>query len=332
VTTDPASNPPHQTTRRTQRNQRTHPTEHTPSNPPGQPVRRRRRGRSRYWLRRLIVLLILLLPVAAWQAWSFWRSLPVTAEGAAPRVVKGQPVYVAIMGVDEREHDKGRSDTLLLARLDPNRQALDIVQIPRDTRVTLEGGQHYKINAAYATGGPERVTQVVSDFLGVPRPYYVTINFDAFVDLVNAVDGVDIDVPQHYVYDDPYQNLHINIPAGRQHLMGETALHYVRLRYDGVTNSDIARIGRQQQFLEALKAKLTSPYYLARAKGLVDVVKRHVRTNIPEADQLMLLEALIKARDQVSMTMLPGTPDDASGDWLVDWQQWNEVKSRWQNR
>ncbi|MDB4898112.1 MAG: cell envelope-related transcriptional attenuator [Firmicutes bacterium] len=155
------------------------------------------------------------------------------------------------------------------------------------------------------------------------------MNFQAFVQIVDQLGGVEMTVDKHYVYDDPYQDLHINIPAGRQQMDGKTALEFVRLRYDGVTNSDIARIGRQQQFLQALRQALLSPATLFQARSLAGTMRDNLHTNLPAADQLQLAVALFKARNNVAVQMLPGTPDDASGDWLLDRTKWNEVTHAW---
>jgi LCP family protein required for cell wall assembly len=275
-----------------------------------------------------MVLLILLLPVLAWRAWAFWESIPIEAEGDAPRVVATKPVYVAVMGVDERENDTGRSDTLILVRLDANTKQIRLVNIPRDTRVAYSDGTVAKMNAAYAKGGPQLTTAMLANQLGIERPYYVTVNFQAFEELVDLVGGVEMTVDKHYVYDDPYQDLHIDIPAGRQTLYGKTALHYVRLRYDGVTNSDIARIGRQQEFLKALVGRV--PANWTAIPRMIDTVRKYVKTNIPEGDQLKLAKALWEARTNLTMQTLPGSAvEDETGDWLIDQAQWNEVKSQW---
>ncbi|MDF2628057.1 MAG: yvhJ [Symbiobacteriaceae bacterium] len=273
-----------------------------------------------------MVLVLILLPVGVWYGWDFYDSLKITPSAPAPRVVAGKPVFVAIMGVDQREHDVGRSDTLMLLRLDPKAEQVSLINIPRDTRVALDGHDS-KINAAYALGGAKETTKVLAELLGIERPYYVTLNFQAFEELVNLVGGVYIDVEKHYVYDDPFQDLHIDIPAGRQLLLGEQALHYVRLRYDGVTNSDIARIERQQRFLQAFKERI--PSNLTRITGMIRTVQKHVTTNIPEDDQTKLARGLFAARGNIAMQTLPGTPDDASGDWLLDEAKWNEVTGTW---
>ncbi|HWI51048.1 MAG TPA: LCP family protein [Symbiobacteriaceae bacterium] len=276
-----------------------------------------------------MVLLMILLPVGVWYGWDFVDSLKVTPTAPAPRIVAGKPVYVAIMGVDQRKNDVGRSDTLMLLRLDPKASQVSVINVPRDTLANVDGSPS-KINAAYAIGGPGMTTDVLSSLLGIERPYYVTLNFQAFEELVNLVGGVQIDVEKHYVYDDPFQDLHIDIPAGRQLLLGEQALHYVRLRYDGVTNSDIARIERQQKFLRAFKEKV--PSNLTRITSMIRTIQKHIQTNIPEDDQMKLAKALFDARGNVTMQMLPGTPDDSTGDWLLDRQQWSEVTRAWTSK
>ena len=291
--------------------------------------KRSSKKRPRFWLRRFLVLLMVLLPVGVWYGWDFVDSLKVTPTATAPRIVAGKPVFVAIMGVDQRKNDVGRSDTLMLLRLDPRASQVSVINVPRDTLATVDGSPS-KINAAYATGGPGMTADVLSELLDIERPYYVTLNFEAFEELVNLIGGVQIDVEKHYVYDDPFQDLHIDIPAGRQLLLGEQALHYVRLRYDGVTNSDIARIERQQKFLQAFKEKL--PSNLTRITSMIRTIQKHIQTNIPEDDQMKLARALFDARGNVTMQMLPGIPDDSTGDWLLNREQWNEVTRVWTSK
>jgi polyisoprenyl-teichoic acid--peptidoglycan teichoic acid transferase len=292
--------------------------------------RRKHRKRTGSGFRRLALALLILLPLAPLLGWSALRSsLQIPADPGGAPVAAGRPVYVAVMGVDEREHDVGRSDTLILLRLDSAAGTIQAVNIPRDTRVTFPSGRRSKINAAYPAGGPDFVTEVISHSFGVPRPYYVKVNFRAFEQLVDLLGGVEVNVEKHYQYDDPYQDLHIDLPAGRQVLNGKTALHYVRLRYDGVTNSDIARIERQQQFLQALKARLSSPAAWWHLRSMPATLRSNLQTNIPEADQPGLALALFKARNSLQMQTLPGSPDDSTGDWMLNPQKWNEVTRAW---
>ncbi|MFZ5814655.1 MAG: LCP family protein [Bacillota bacterium] len=287
------------------------------------------RRRPNYWLRRLLLLLLLAAPLLAWSGYAQVRqALTVKAEGNAPRVERAEPVYLLLLGVDERKDDVGRSDTVILVRLGRAPEQIDVVSIPRDTRITLNGGRA-KLNAAYPDGGAERVTEVVAELLEVPRPYYVKINLQAFEQLIDQLGGVEITVDRSYHYEDPYQNLVIDIPEGRQVMDGQTALKFVRLRYDGVTNDDIARIARQQQFMQAVQAKFAEPSSWLRIPTLIATMKEQIATDVPEQDQLPLAQALFGARHSLNLMTLPGLPDDATGDWLLDPAKWSEVKQRW---
>lgn len=294
------------------------------------PRRGRRRSRALYWLRRIVLLLLLALPFLAWYGWtSFWDSLPVRSEAAAPRVVTSQPVYVLILGVDERDQDIGRSDTMLLVRLGPKRQFVELISIPRDTLATFPDGSRHKVNQAYHDGGPELAARVVANLLKIPQPYYVKVNLESFEKAVDILGGVELTVDRHYQYSDPEQNLEIDIKPGTQVMDGETALKYVRIRYDGVTNDDIARIARQQQFMEAVRSKLSSPVSWWKIPDLILTMRRYLATNVPEADQFGLAESLFKARGNLKMLTLPGEPDDETGSWMLDSSRWNEVVNRW---
>lgn len=295
-------------------------------------MRTSKKRRPNYGLRRLILFLLIAAPLVVWYGYSYANEtlLTVKAEGSAPRVEKAKPVYVLLLGVDERTEDAGRSDTLLLLRLGREPQRVDLVSIPRDTRISLDGDRA-KVNAAYGHGGANRTVEVVSKLLGIPKPYYVKVNLEAFEKIIDELDGVEITVDRHYHYEDPYQDLVIDIPAGKQVMMGETALKFVRLRYDGVTNDDIARIQRQQQFIAAVKAKFMAPSSWVAIPTLIGTMKDHVSTNLPEKDQLSLARALFEARDQLHMSTLPGTPEDETGDWLLDPAKWSEVTARWMN-
>lgn len=168
-----------------------------------------------------------------------------------------------IMGVDERDDDVGRSDTLMVATLDPKKDHAALMSIPRDTRVKIKGHGWDKINAAYAygsaKGGPEageKLTQrTVEDFLGVNMDHYVVINIQAFQKIIDAIGGIDIDVEKRMYYEDPWDDdggLIIDLQPGMQHMDGKTAVTYVRYRDE---EGDIGRIKRQQKFMKACMDK-----------------------------------------------------------------------------
>lgn len=231
----------------------------------------------------------------------------------------GKPVNILVLGVDERPDDGGRSDTMILLHLDPARESVRLLSIPRDTRVKIPGYGVDKINAAYAYGGERLALQVVQNWLGIPVDAYVKVNLRGFRAIVDRLGGVQIDVEKPMVYDDPYQNLHIRLKAGPQRLNGEQAMHYVRFRND--PEGDIGRVQRQQKFIKALADQALSIATVAKLPGLVGDLRANVTTNLPVADQVQVAQALYSAyRKGLAMQTVPGVPQYIGGVsyWVAD--------------
>ncbi|MCL2757646.1 MAG: LCP family protein [Coriobacteriia bacterium] len=168
------------------------------------------------------------------------------------------PFWVLLLGTDNYEvGEQSRSDTLILARVDPGQRTVALVSIPRDTYVDIPGYWKDKINAAYAWGGPELAIKTVSEFTGIDIACYVQININGFKDVVDALGGVVVDVPV-----DVYNNYDWNAPAynaaspaiskgEEQRLTGEYALLFVRCRnYEPL--GDYQRQANQRTFLQAI--------------------------------------------------------------------------------
>ena len=217
--------------------------------------------------------------------------------------------YVLLMGVDRRDGDVGRSDTLMLAAVDEEHGRAALLSIPRDTRIEVGSYGYDKINHAYAFGGHEMTLASVSALVGVPITHYIMVDTSAFERIVDAVGGVDIDVEKRMYYEDPWDDdggLVIDLAPGEQHMNGAQAIQYVRYR-DGA--GDIGRIGRQQHFMRALLAQLLSPQVLPRLAAVVDEVKNAVETDLTTR-QLLTLATRLKDMEAggVSMQMVAGTP------------------------
>ena len=217
--------------------------------------------------------------------------------------------YVLLMGVDRRDGDVGRSDTLMLAAVDEEHGRAALLSIPRDTRIEVGSYGYDKINHAYAFGGHEMTLASVSALVGVPITHYIMVDTSSFERIVDAVGGVDIDVEKRMYYEDPWDDgggLVIDLQAGEQHMNGAQAIQYVRYR-DGA--GDIGRIGRQQHFMRALLAQFLSPQVLPRLATVVDEVKNAVDTDLTTR-QLLTLATRLKDMEAggVSMQMVAGTP------------------------
>ncbi len=163
---------------------------------------------------------------------------------------------VIIIGTDEYlEFDPGRSDTIIWAYLDFRNDTVDILSIPRDMVIWIpkRHPDFDKICHAYSYGGADLVKRAVEGFIGVKIDQVVKVDYGGFVDIIDTLGGVTIDVEKDMNYDDRRGNLHIHISKGSQVLDGRESLNYVRFRHD--RKGDLGRIERQQKFLTALKEK-----------------------------------------------------------------------------
>ena len=228
---------------------------------------------------------------------------------------------VMIMGVDKRNDDVGRSDTLMVATLDPDKNQAALLSIPRDTRVKIKGHGYDKINAAYAYGDRKLSQQTVEGLLGIKIDHYIVIDIHGFTKIIDALGGVDIDVEKRMYYEDPWDDdggLYIDLQPGMQHMDGKTAVTYVRYRDE---EGDIGRIRRQQKFMKAVMDKLVSPAIIPRLPSMVSAMYDAVETDMSISELLSFMGTLQEAKDNgLKSEMLPGKPvyiDDISY-WIPD--------------
>jgi LCP family protein required for cell wall assembly len=197
--------------------------------------------------------------------------------------IPGQPTIALVIGTDRRRGFQaeltGRSDTLILVRADPNTNSLSMLSFPRDLLVTLKCPGHPdvtdRINAAYSLCGTLGSVETVRALTGLPINYFVTVNFRGFMDLVNNLGGVWVDVDHRYLCDPstcPGVSK-INLFPGYQRLNATNALSYVRYRH---FDSDLYRNARQQLFLKALKQQISSQLGLSTLFSIVDAVEKNV--------------------------------------------------------
>jgi polyisoprenyl-teichoic acid--peptidoglycan teichoic acid transferase len=225
-----------------------------------------------------------------------------------------RPVNILVMGIDRvpdvPTHSaasfNGRSDTMLLVRLDPRDNSVKILSIPRDTQVDSPELSLRKINQANADGGPALAARIVSSNLNdVPIDRYIRVTTDAFSDLVDLVGGVEVFVPQKMHYVDKTQQLEINLDPGWQLLNGEQAEQFARFRSDSY--GDIGRVQRQQVLMKALRQRLVSPTMLPRLPQMMRMMQKYVDTNINLEEMLALANFSLKLdRAEIKMVMLPG--------------------------
>lgn len=271
--------------------------------------RRRRRVR---WL--TIPLIVVFLAVSAVTAYGHLAAHRVDelrqASLQAGQTVPDSPlpaedINILLAGVDQRPHDVGRSDTLMLLHYGSNDNRLHLLSIPRDTEVELPGHGRQKINAAYVYGGIELMKQTVSDLTGLRVDRYVQVNMEGFERVVDALGGVDVEIKQQMDYEDPKQGLRIHFTPGKHHLNGHDALLYVRWRGD--PRADIGRIERQQDFLASLAQQALTPAILPRLPALITSLSQSVQTDIPISEQVGLAVSLIRGyHNGLTVDTLPG--------------------------
>lgn len=243
-----------------------------------------------------------------------------------------RPVNILVMGLDENLDAapgseaifEGRTDTLLLVRVNPEDKTLRVMSIPRDTRVQIPGYGMAKINHANVEGGPALVAQTIADNLGnVQIDRYVRVNTAAFREIVDIVGGIEVEVPHRMEYTDQTQGLYIDLYPGWQTLNGDQAEQFARFRSDGA--GDIGRVQRQQILLKALRERLTSPTVVPSLPQAIRVAQRYVDTNLTLEEMLALANFGLEINtDSFQMVMLPGRFSSASefeaSYWLPDWE------------
>jgi polyisoprenyl-teichoic acid--peptidoglycan teichoic acid transferase len=250
-------------------------------------MRAKQKGK-RKWLRITgIILVILLISIGAY-LFTVYRSLttavdtmhePVQREQRElePKPVtfeKKEPFAVLMLGVDERSGDKGRSDTIIALAVNPAKNSIKMLSIPRDTRTDIIGrGTLDKINHAYAFGGVEMSMDTVENFLNIPIEYYIKVNMEGFQDIVDAVGGVTVNNDFAFTEDK------IQFAEGTLNLTGEEALAYVRMRKQDPTG-DFGRQKRQRQVIQGVINKGVSLESLTKFDNIFDALGHNVKTNI----------------------------------------------------
>lgn len=231
-------------------------------------------------------------------------------------------INVLLLGVDV---DGLRTDTIIVASYDLDNNKVNMLSIPRDTRMYI-GSRYQKINAAHAITqkgkikGPQGSIDAVTRLTGIPINYYVEFNFNTFRDVIDALGGVDFDVPRNMFYEDPVQKLRINLKKGQQHLDGDKSEQLVRFR--SYPEGDIARVRTQQEFLKAVAQQKLNSSIIKRIPDLFTTFNENIETNFTMVDILKYLPNLEElSSENIFMHQLPGNYNDTdygASYWICD--------------
>ncbi|MDX6705406.1 MAG: polyisoprenyl-teichoic acid--peptidoglycan teichoic acid transferase [Solirubrobacteraceae bacterium] len=211
------------------------------------------------------------------------------------KVDPGGPQTILVLGSDRRYGDgKGipaRSDTIIVVRLDPEKNATAILSIPRDLRVEIPGHGMDKINVAYAEGGPKLTVQTVKELLAVPISHVVNVNFGGFQRAVNRLGCVYVDIDRRYFNANggPGGYATIDLKPGYQKLCGKDALDFVRYRH---TDDDFVRAARQQEFLRQAKDQIGLGKVFGDRDELLRIFGRYTQTDIARDNDAAILRLI----------------------------------------
>jgi LCP family protein required for cell wall assembly len=318
------------------------PALHTTSNGSSVSARSRGMGRNLFW--GLVFLTTASVSAVVGATLTLMAPFPsaLAAHGQGQQVSLGDlwrrgfgyhiahPINILVLGIDRvpgaadssKEIFAGRSDTMLLLRVDPTSESVNVLSIPRDTRVDIPENGLNKINYANEVGGATLAARTVSyNFDGVPIDRYVRVSTSAFRELVDLMGGVRVFVPVRMYYVDNTQGLKIDLQPGWQTLNGSQAEQFARFRHDGF--GDIGRVQRQQALIKALRERVTSPAVLPKLPEALQILQRNIDTNLSIDEMLALIHfGLGLGQDNFKMVMLPGrfsTPSEfVASYWILD--------------
>lgn len=225
-------------------------------------------------------------------------SNPAEPPVVLPDWDKKERINLLLIGVDKREDDEyARTDTMILATIDPVAKTVGIMSLPRDLKIAIPGYPDAKLNASFILGEMDKhpgggvglLARTIRLNFGVPVHYFAQVDFRGFERTVDAFGGVNVDA-QYPIKDDEYPTetygyTGLYFPAGLQHLDGRSALRYARTRHD---DSDFGRARRQQEVLLALRQQALDPQLLSKITPLLAIVGDSVRTDLPREQWLAL--------------------------------------------
>jgi LCP family protein required for cell wall assembly len=272
---------------------------------------------------------LLLLPTILLVAGGFWAyRIAKTLAGSRPvsdllselRDPRSQfpgkdRIVILIAGKDYNHTDQdiayttgSRSDTIMLVSADLATHQLSAVGVPRDTRVTAPDGVTGKINGTFQRGGIKLLAKTIEQEYGVHADYGVVLKPDAVKEIVDSLGGVEVEAKDRMFYEDSWDDLKIDLPAGRFRVNGEQAVGFVRFRKSGThrydehknkisvpyrpskEEGDLSRIDRQQQLIRAMLAEVARPGNLVHLDRILDVAFDQVDTNLTRLQMLALAQ------------------------------------------
>ncbi|RSL29945.1 LytR family transcriptional regulator [Salibacterium salarium] len=282
---------------------------------------RRRKHRSRRVLKTFMILgLISFVVLGAFVGYFAWKFTTVAAdtqesldrgEKSEKRETAVDPqqdnISVLFMGLDDRDGElQGRTDAMILATFNKEDSSVKMTSIPRDSLVDIPGHGEDKITHAHAFGNTDLAVQSVENLLDVPVDYYVKLNFEAFIEIINALNGIEVDVPFSFTEQDSEGNDNaIALEEGTHMLNGEEALAFARMRKQD-PRGDIGRGDRQEQIVSSLINRGASITSVHNYDDVLNSVEDHMSMNLSVGD-LVSFHNYIGSIDNIERLQLQGS-------------------------
>ena len=236
-----------------------------------------KKKKSKIWLKVLIVVIIILAILGGWFAYKTKKNLP--------------ELKVLLLGVSTDLGDNAPTDTIMVVSYNPKNQTANLLSVPRDTyvgRSKLKATPSDKINSLYSYGGAEKTLEAVNRLTGLDIQYYAVVKTEALIKLVDAIGEVDFNVPINMKYDDPTQNLHIDLKAGEQKINGDKAEQLLRFRKNNNNttypeeygDNDTGRMRTQREFMMAVMQQTLKPGNIFKIGEILDIANKYLETNI----------------------------------------------------
>lgn len=280
----------------------------------------KKKKKKRTWLKVVGIIVLLFILAGGAFAYSVWNSLTNTVDTMHTPIDRTtdkrtkdlalsdqEPFSMLMLGVDERDGDKGRSDTMIVLTVNPQKKSVKMLSIPRDTRTEIVGhGTQDKINHAFAFGGAKMSMDTVENFLDIPIDYYMKINMEGFKDIVDAVGGVTVQNDMDFTSDG------IHFAKGTHTLNGKEALAYSRMRHDD-PSGDFGRQSRQRAIIEAVIKEGASLSSLTKYDEVFAALGNNIQTNLTFDDMMDIQKNYRDASKSITQSSINGNGTKIDG-------------------
>jgi polyisoprenyl-teichoic acid--peptidoglycan teichoic acid transferase len=243
----------------------------------------------------ILVLLLLIFSLLGYAGFQFYSGYKMAGDDKLQEDYtfngvkdKDGKVNVLLLGVDSRGEEKSRTDTMMLAQIDPKTNETKLVSFMRDIYVEIPGYQNYKLNTAFYLGGPELLRKTIKHNFDIDIQYFMVVDFKGFEQSVDvlAPDGIEMDVEKAMS-----ENIGVSLQPGVQNLNGKELLGYARFRADA--EGDFGRVERQQKVINALKDEVLSIGGVTKLPKMAGSIQPYIQTNMSKLDQISIAKDIL---------------------------------------